>query len=395
MDAAVDPRLEPCVQRIADFLEEHGVPGAAVAVTKNSRLVLAHGFGWADEARSKPVAPTHLFRIASLSKPLTAVAILQQVEAGRLRLDDRLLDVIPDRPWLPAGVLADSRLGEITIVQLLQHMAGWDSAATYDPISRPAEIALAMRLDHAPSADEVLHYSLGLPLASHPGERFAYSNVGYLALGRVLEVVSGRPYEQLVRECIWRPLGCDQPRLGVGSTVGRPATEVDYLDGEDRWGPALRGPNCGQPVKLPDGAENLEAFGAHGGWIASAVDLAKFLMAFDRPGACPVLSADSIERMWASPSPPVARAVSGQPAETWYGCGWNVRDLGQGRMNQWHMGWIAGTAAIMVRRHDAINWVLLMNSDTSRSRPGEYLGRLVDPVLHEAVNSVRKWPESP
>ncbi len=112
-----------------DFLRDNQLPGGALAV-RNGAVVYARGFGYADVEQREPVQPDSLFRIASLSKPVTAVATLQLVDAGRLRLDDRVLDLLPQRPFPPdaevdcataagddsAAVAASRRLGPVRIV---------------------------------------------------------------------------------------------------------------------------------------------------------------------------------------------------------------------------------------------------------------------------------------
>ena len=119
------------------------MPGGAVAVVKDGRLILARGYGWADVESHEPVAPDSLFRIASLSKSLTAAAILKLVEDHRLGLDDRVF------PLLAMGPARDPRLARITVRNLLQHTGGWDRDQTFDPMFRSLEIARNRAVDTA------------------------------------------------------------------------------------------------------------------------------------------------------------------------------------------------------------------------------------------------------
>src|SRR5438874_97697 len=98
------PGLEPFDAAMRTIIDRHGLPGAALAIAKEGRLVFAKGYGWANLGGGEGVQPNTLFGLASLSKPITAVAILKLVEQGRLRLDDRVFDIVQIKP--PAGARA-------------------------------------------------------------------------------------------------------------------------------------------------------------------------------------------------------------------------------------------------------------------------------------------------
>src|SRR5712691_4581695 len=122
------PELASFDELMTTFAKEQQVPGAVLAVTKDSRLVYARGFGLADRQRLQAVQPTALFRIASLSKPITAVAVLQLVERTKLTLDAKVWDVLT----LPEP--SDARWKQVTILHLLQHTGGWDRDKSFDPM---------------------------------------------------------------------------------------------------------------------------------------------------------------------------------------------------------------------------------------------------------------------
>src|SRR5262249_41954251 len=112
---------------MTSFLTKNpNVPGAALAVARDGKIVYARGFGYADKDKEEPVAPPALFRIASISKPFTAVAILQLVERGKLKLDDRVFAVLHLKEPNDPKVKFDERWKKVTIRQLLQHTGGWD-----------------------------------------------------------------------------------------------------------------------------------------------------------------------------------------------------------------------------------------------------------------------------
>ena len=131
----------------------------------------------------------------------------------------------------------------------------------------------------------------------------------------------------------------------------------------------------------------MEAADAHGAWLASAVDLVRFAAAFDKPDACPVLSAGAIRTMFARPAGALGRDKDGKPKLMFYACGWLVRPLGRKGLNTWHAGGIPGTATLLVRRHDGFAWAVLFNT-----RGKNTIGK-IDPLVHRAVNAVKVWPD--
>ena len=367
------------------FLADNQVPGATLAVAKDGKLVYARGFGHADEQLGLPVPPGMRFRIASISKPITAAAILRLIEMGLLKLDDRVFAVL--KIALPAD--ADPRLKQITIQQLLHHTAGWDRAKSFDPMFRPLVIAKEENVMPPARPLDIIRYMTHHKLDFDPGERYAYSNFGYCILGRVVERVSGQSYDRFVQKHVFDPIGIKHTQLG--HTLMAAKNETHYFDDKGRTGNAVMGPNLGKPVPRPYGAWYLEAMDAHGGWISSAPDLVRFGSAFDQPDKCKILKAASIKTMFARPDGLAGHTKDGTPKDVFYGCGWNVHPVGAGKVSAWHMGALDGTATILVRRHDGLTWAVLFNARSNAK--GEYLGSLIDPLVHQAADKVKRWPQ--
>jgi N-acyl-D-amino-acid deacylase len=296
-----DPRLEAFDKALISAVRANKVPGAALAVTRHGKLVYARGFGVADRESGEPVRPDSLFRIASLSKPLTAVAILQLVEGGRLKLDDRVAMLLEVQPHLEAGAALDPRLSEVTVLHLLQHTGGWDSSKSFDPMFRPLAISAALGTDPPPEAWQIIRYQWGRPLDFTPGERYAYSNFGYCLLGRIIEKISGQSYESYVREHVLAPVGATATRLGKTDASQRLPLEVRYYDEQGRTGKGVIATQLGKEVPLPYGTWSLETLDANGGWVSSAIDLVRFASAFDAPSQSPLLKSESIATMFARP----------------------------------------------------------------------------------------------
>jgi N-acyl-D-amino-acid deacylase len=181
--------------------------------------------------------------------------------------------------------------------------------------------------------------------------------------------------------------------LGKGLPEKRPKGEVRYYDSKKRTGACLYPPKVGERVPLPDGAGNIEGYEAHGGWVASAIDLVRFAAALDYGKKSPLLSDESIKQMWARPAGAAGNDGKGEPKDSFYGCGWDVRPVGKtGRANTWHAGLIPGTSTLLVRRWDGLNWAVLFNTEANAA--GKTLSGLIDGPMHTAAGAVGKWPDA-
>jgi CubicO group peptidase (beta-lactamase class C family) len=385
------PALRSFDKMMFDFMAKHHVPGASLAVARNGRLVYARGFGHADVETRQPVLPASLFRIASVSKPFTATAVFQLVDQGKLKLSDRMVQVLG---LAPHGLKADARLERVTILELLQHRGGWDRDKSFDPMFIPLKIARAVDVPPPPGPQAIVQYMMGMPLDFNPGQRYAYSNFGYCVLGRVIERVSGQPYERYVQQHVLGPLGIRDMRIGHTLPAGRAPGEVRYYDSQNQIVKGVVGETMGKDVPEPDGGWFLEAMEAHGGWIASAVDLVRFGSAFDNPERCAILGPEAIATMFARPPEPGGATAKKKRAESYYACGWDIVEVGPHRINTWHTGLLDGTSSILVRRFDGLVWAVLFNSDGDPKDPkGDDLAGRIDGLVHEAADAVTEWPE--
>ena len=381
-----DKRLEPLDRLMTDFVSRHQLPGASLAVTRNGRLVYARGFGLADRQSGDPVLPTSRFRIASLSKPVTSVAILQLVEAGRLKLDDPVAEILGLEPEVDA-----KRSRRVTVRQCLQHTGGWDRSDSFDPMFQSIRISRVLGTKAPAGPAEVIRFMQKWPLDFDPGTRYAYSNYGYCLLGRVIEKISGQSYERYVQARVLKPMGVTRMRIGRTRIEGRAKGEVRYHVDGGKVGLSVFEDDLGKKVSRAYGAWNLEAMDSHGAWIASAVDMVRFASALDSPGRKPFLKAETLGEMFDPPAAPVSRKSDGSVEDVFYGLGFSVRSLGDGRMNQWHTGSLPGTSTLLVRRHDGMAWAVMFNS--RKSCGGKNPASAIDPLVHGAVDSVTEWPE--
>jgi CubicO group peptidase (beta-lactamase class C family) len=371
------PRLASFDTLVEGLLKKYDIAGASLAVVKDGRLVLAHGYGLADKEHNEPVQPESLFRIASLSKPFTSAAILTLVERGKLRLEDHAFAL------LGLGEPSDPRLKAITIRELLWHAGGWDRDTSVDPMFIPIKAANAVGAKEPASCETVIRYMLTQPLQVDPGSAYHYSNFGYCVLGRVIEKVSGQSYESFVKSAVLAPIGITRMRIGHSLAGERAPGEVRYYDFDGA--PLVRSvfPAHPGPVPRPYGGWHLEAMDSHGGWIASAVDLVRFIVHLDGTIKPMPLKPATIAEMIAKPN---ARLVS--DPETWYGLGWQVRKAGKDG-NWWHTGALDGTSTLMVRTSQGMDWALLLNG---RPRQADQLINDMDSGLWQAAGAVQEWP---
>jgi N-acyl-D-amino-acid deacylase len=372
------PKLESFDDGVAGLLRERDVPGGAVAVVREGRLVYARGFGYGVVEEEEPAEPDSLFRIASISKPVTAVATMKLVEEGDLALDDRAFEILDH--LRPADGVADSRVDDITIRMLLEHSGGWRHRRSLYPMFELAEIAREEGTEPPADAETVVAHVLRDELDFEPGTDWAYSNFGYCVLGRVIEAVTGTAYETHVREAVLGRTGVDRMRIAGTRERDRADGEVKYYGGGEQESVF---PDEGT-APAPYGVTSLATNDANGGWLGSPVDLVRLLTHVDGRGPVDdVLAPESIETMTARPDLP-----PWEGADVYYGRGWLVRpDAG----NWWHDGSLPGTFGILLRLGDRnLGVAALFNS---RSGNLAQFNRAVQGTLFDAADAVSTWPD--
>jgi N-acyl-D-amino-acid deacylase len=382
--------MEPFDQTVRDLLKKYAIPGGAVAVVRDGKLIYARGFGYADLENKTPVKPDALFRIASVSKPITGVAIMKLVEEGRLGLDDRVAPFIAHLTPAP-GATVDPRWEQITIRHVLNHSGGWDRAKPdggFDPIDRSWIAAAAVNAPAPASPETLIRYMKGMPLDFNPGEKFAYSNFGYIILGRVIERVSGMSYKEYVRARVLDPVGANRTQQGKSHLVDALPDEVKYYYFPNLGVNAPMVPSIfpGEgPVPLTYGGFYLEAGDASGAWVSSTIDLLRLVGGVDGRATPPdILSAALIGEMTGSGAP-----FGCGGATCHYGAGWFV-GLTQGDAKWWHGGSLPGTTAMLVRWSNAnTSWVGLFNARTVTPINSE---PELDAALSKAFAGVTSFP---
>jgi CubicO group peptidase (beta-lactamase class C family) len=362
------PGLGDFDSTVMGFMEERAITCGSLAVTRHGRLLLARGYTL-DAGGLPATQPTSLFRTASVTKPITAAAVLRLIQDGRLRPSDRVAGL------LGLGTAADPRFADVTVLRLLQHLGGWNRDASGDPMFDDAVIAKGLGRRLPIGQEDIVRHVTARALDHAPGTAFAYSNYGYLLLGRIIERVTGRPYAEYVRDTVLAPLGISRMRLG--RTLLRVSGEVPYYS---QFKGVTVMDSTGAVVAAPYGSFNHENNAFNCGWLASAVDLTRLARVYD--GVTPVLSAASVSRAFAVPE----TGVNGRGR--YYGCGWHARQVPGGLITH-HSGSLPGTHTLLVRRPDGLAWAVMFDQ---RDDPSGERYRDIDTALHETADDVDTWP---
>lgn len=366
--------LTPFDDAMESYMRARRATRGALAVLDGQRLVLARGYTF-DTPGSPDVLPESLFRIASVSKPITAVGVLQLVERGLVDLDQSIGESIDLSEWV------DPRAAQITVRDLLHHWGGFDRSVSGDPMFRDAQIASDLGKPLPISTGDIIdHTGRFRSLDFAPGSRFAYSNFGYAILGRVIEAASGLDYESYIQQNVLR-----SPDAIVTSSDSPDPREVAYLDPARRVGTTVLD-GTASDVPYPYGVWNIANMDSHGGWAASVIDLARFAAGVADDARSPLLGPGSTASMWSRhPNDASSSAV-------YYGMGWDVRPLSGSSRNTWHFGSLDGTTSALVRRSDGLSWAVVFNQRAvGNEMPADFE---IDAMLHQAANATPR-PDYP
>ncbi|HEY6548453.1 MAG TPA: serine hydrolase domain-containing protein [Vicinamibacteria bacterium] len=288
-------KAEAVEAAVSATMSRAGIPGASVAIALAGRLRFAQGYGTADLENGVPARAGTMYRLASVSKPITAAAVLKLVDEGRLDLDapvQRYVPTFPEKAW------------PVSARQLLTHMGGVRHYRDDEPTN-------TLPCGDLPCA---LAFFKDDPLVVEPGTRYVYSTYGYNLLGAAIEGASRRPYLEQLREAIFTPAGMASIRPDEVRPLipGRAQGYVRRPTGE-----ILNSGLADVSYKVPGG-----------GFIATASDVARFGEALVTGR---LLSKESLAAML------TPQREKGQRA-TGYGLGLNVAAPGGKRREAWHTG---------------------------------------------------------
>lgn len=331
-DASGLNALDPIAQ---NALLNGKVPGVSVAIAKEGKLVFAKAYGVADPSTGEAMTADHRLRIASVTKPITATAIMGLIEQGQLSLSDTVFGEGALLGTDYGTQQYSSRLQAITLQHLLEHTAGGWTNAPPDPMFQQPDL----------DVDTLISWVLdNRPLDNDPGTNWAYSNFGYCLLGRVIEHVTGQSYADYVRDAVLAPCGITDMEI-AGNTLD------ERRDNEVVYDASNTPPQLGKPYEIP-----VARMDSHGGWIGTATDLLRFAVRVDRFPTVPDILTDSTIAVMVMPSAAKPAADEKHPG---YAKGWNVNIYD----NWWHDGKLSGTQSFLVRSHDGFCWAAIANGN--------------------------------
>lgn len=303
----------------ASYLEDlwhlTGTPGISVAVFSSGRLVFSEGIGYADLEHLAPATAQTVYNVGSVSKVITAVAVLQLVEQGKVSLDDPIQTYVSTFPEKSAPV---------TVWHLLTHTSG---IRHYRDTDFPDESEHDMNWRTYESLKEALEIFQDDPLLFTPGEYYGYSSYATNLLQGVVETASGLGFEEYLRRYVWEPAGMLQTSLDVPDRIV-PHRARGYLVGD---GPVRKHPR-----------ENVTYKFAGGGMLSTAEDLARMGQALLEGH---LLKPESVRKMWTPQLDEVVRFREGEPLreeEFQQTLMWRIRRGEAGRNYVNHCGSVKG-----------------------------------------------------
>jgi D-alanyl-D-alanine carboxypeptidase len=317
------PMTEPDADEVDRYIRtamaRQHIPGLSLVVIRDGKTIKASGYGLASVELNVPARPETVYELASATKPLVAAAIVLLAQDGRLNLDEEVHRFVPGAPDTWSG---------ITVRHLLTHTSG-----IKDYLGD-----LRRDFPHDTPPEKIVQAAIDAPLGFAPGEKWSYSNTGYVVLGMIVREVSGRSYDAFLHERVFKPLGMTDTRLDSPDEI-IPNRAIGYL-----WYGA-------------GGLRNAEflkfMMTNHGdrGILSTALDLARWDAALSSGR---ILTASSREAMW-------SRAKLKDGSACGYGLGWFLEDV-NGHRHVFHPGGAPGTATIISRYpDDRLTVILLAN----------------------------------
>ena len=355
------------------FMSNWALSGASLALARDGKLVYAKGYGYADSQAGEEVEPYHLFRVASISKLITATGIMKLAEEGLLSLDDQVFGLDGILSQEPYTNYRDKRVEDIEVRHLLNHSGGWTNRWG-DPMFMPTVVAKKLGKDLPVSDEDIISFMLDKRLHFKPGGMSSYSNLGYVILGKVIEQVSKQSYEDYIKGNVLFPLGIYDMQLGNSYLDQLNPLEVRYYEPFDS--------NFTTDYSVAEhmvprvyGGNDIRTLGAAGGWIASSTDLMKFMLAIDgNPVPADIISPESVKLMTTPIEP------------GYHPYGWRGVRAGE----RYRTGTLAGTSTLMVNRDDGISYVVLFNSSTWK---GPKLANDIRRMMHRGIAKTNEWAE--
>lgn len=337
--------LEGMDRKVEAYLRKWWMKGASLAIMRNDSLLYAKGYGWADEEKEQKMEPGNILRMASVSKLITAAGIMVLQDKGMLSIKDTVFG--------PTGILNDTiykfrdrNYKRITVEHLLRHQAGFRR----DPLFSSRDVMHQLKLDHAPSAEDYIGLVMRQSLRFKPGSWQKYSNFGYLLLSRIIEEVSGMPYEKFIQKEVLQKAGCYDMHIAGIYYEDKRKNEVRYYTNEGEGKYVDEYNRSGRTVERCYGGNDITLLSGAGAWCGSPIELARFVASIDGRDEVPdIISKEAVRQM-----------TEYMDKET-YSLGWNDTNPRRG----WsRTGTLSGTSALVKYFPDGECWIMITNTST-------------------------------
>jgi len=333
---------------VYSFMRSFSIPGISVSVMKGTDIIYSEGFGFADVDAKEKVTPDHLFRLASISKTFTSVLAMTLVDKGLLDIDSRVFG--------GGGLLNDEFPGvtglkaRVTVRNFLQHTSGWRS----DPLDPCFDAPYSSK-----TVNEQIQYMLSCSQFTSPGVTHSYYNLGFSIVGKIIEKITGKTYEEYLEEVL-AEAGITDIHIGKKDRIDKRPNECVFYGQSGYTGYSA----------------NMSVVAAAGGVIASTNQLMQYITHIDGKPEIPDIISASARTLMLTPS----------TATSAYGCGWRMNHslFPQG---YYHTGNLAGVATMYcMNLKGEYSAAILCNSRSYASLNGESF----DNHLYYLLNNVFK-----
>jgi CubicO group peptidase (beta-lactamase class C family) len=374
-------------QIILKVMAEHHVLGTIIAVAKDGKLVLDRGYGIACQRPPVNMTSRTIGDIGSVTKPITAAAVLRLREEGKVDLHAKLMEVLSDLRPFPGLSIADKRFHDIKLHHVLYHSGGfgdqWPKSKAYNEEAERVKAQGERTGRYVGNQVAALDYRLALstPLKFKPGTEHSYSNFGFVTLRLVVEKASGMRYEEYCERHVLHPMGIHRTRLDSHGPVYFPdeTHRYDYHADTKQFKEAMGGVSVGKA----------------GNWIAPMSDMVRFLLAIGGARGKRFFRNDTMELMLEKPPPDFV----GDTSRRWPGLGFAVSKSDAGLSYSKNGGADGASTWIEHLADGNIDWALHMN--TTHPSTGHEETEAVGPGcmgdaqrhIKKLFRELKKWPE--
>lgn len=363
-------------ERIQAAMQKWQIPGGQLAIARNGNVVYAHAFGYADLDTKTPAQPDSLFRIASLSKCITSIAIMKLVEDGKLKLSDKVFQLLPNMVPVKSEKSkgTDPRLLDLTVKDLLDMAPGWDRKKRGEPLLMPKLKSIAYKCETLtpPPLETICQHELRKKFEWTPGTHYSYSNLSYALLGQLISNTVDEDYPDYCQNHLFKPL-----LLPNIQSAGRLPTQ--RLSGEVKYYPSkisskkksIFTVDLDKKLPAPYGQVDIERYTSSFGWVSDASSILKFLHAAIHDSS--ILKPESVSQLLTRPS-----AVDWAKSKNYVAGAFLVSsNFAEGKADLFKDGTLPGTRAFLISYPDGTSCCALFNARPEPTKSDPFRAEII------------------